>query len=184
MKIKSNALPHEQDSPFYEANKKFCQVFERFIASKKGSVKGTYNTVGYIIYGNIPSNYTWDLKYKKAIFTSAGKLLRSSKRENFLILVEWTCQNVSQEKVSYFIRKRKFSDRIKPLYNRLEAYPTYVIKSKGKQSDFFLTILEILTPLFEAEKIYRITLKRNKLTIELRSEAHHFDIFEQLTHLS
>ena len=51
MKIKSNALPHEVDSPFFKANKKFCQDFERFVASKKGFVKGLYNASSYIIEG-------------------------------------------------------------------------------------------------------------------------------------
>lgn len=67
MKIKSNASPHEQTSPFYRNNKVFCEEFEQFVASKNGLVKGTLiqRVIAFlgrferIIYGtysiNVPS---------------------------------------------------------------------------------------------------------------------------------
>lgn len=184
MKIKSNALPHELDSPFYLANKKFCEVFERFIASKTGKVKGTYNAWSYMIYGKIRTNNAWDLKYKRAVYASTGDLLLSSKSQTLLTLAEWTCTSVKASGATFFIRRRTFLDILKPSYLKLKEHPRYVMKTNGKQSPFFTSLLETLNPLFESKEIYRITLKNNKLTIELRSELHHLDIFDQLTQLS
>ncbi|WP_430409733.1 hypothetical protein [Kordia sp.] len=184
MKIKSNALAHEIDSPFYLANKEFCEVFERFIASKKGKVKGTFNAWSYVIFGKIQTNKTWDLKYKRAVYSGTGNIFLSSKSQNLLTLVTWTCPTVKTTNATFFVRKRKFTDALKPLYSKLQEHPKYVIKKKGKHTLFFSSVLKILKPLFESEEIYRITLKNNKLVIELRSELHHFDIFDQLTKIS
>ncbi len=181
MKIKSNALPHELDSPFYQANKKFCQVFERFIAEKKGKVKGRYNAWSYLIEGIVETNDSWSLKYKRAIYTSTGNLLLSSKYQSLLSLVEWTCTDVKASDATFFIRRKKLLDVLNPSYLKLKQHPKYVMKTNGKRSPFFANVLETLKPLFESKEIYRITLKSNKLTIELRSELHHLDIFDQLT---
>jgi len=183
MKIKSNAVPEELDSPFYHANKKFCEVFERFIASKQGKVKGRYNAWSYLIEGKIEVSKSWYLFYKKSTY-SGGNLLLSSKYQNLLAITEWTCNNVEASNTTFFVRRKKFTDILKPSYLKLTQYPTYMIKTSGKRSPFFTNVLKVLKPLFESNEIYQITLKNNKLNIELRSEEHHFDIFNELIQLS
>lgn len=182
MKIKSNALAQELDSPYYIANKQFCQDFERYVASKKGFVKGTYNAWSYVIYGKIETTTIWNIKYKKAAYTGNGNLLLSSKFQNLLELAKWSC--TIHEHCTIFIRKKRMSDRLNPSYHKIEEFPKYVKKVKGKPSLYFEKVLDILAPLFTSNKVYRISLKHQKLTIELRSDELHTDILDQLLQLS
>ncbi|WP_298519179.1 hypothetical protein [uncultured Kordia sp.] len=69
MKIKSNAAPHEVTSPFYIKHKNFCQEFEHFMATKNGFIKGTFNAWSYAIYGKIEAPKTWDLQYKRTVYS-------------------------------------------------------------------------------------------------------------------
>lgn len=184
MKIKSNALPTELNSPFYEANKTFCQVFERFIASKKGKVKGVYNAWSYVIFGKIKTVNAWNLKYKRAVYTGMGSIWFSSKYQNLLTSVIWTCNDIQTNGSTFFIRRKKVSDILIPSYISVPNHPKYVIKSSDGELTLLAKILTIVQPLFNSKEIYQIILKNNILTIELRSEEHHFDIFEQLSHLS
>ncbi|WP_298425337.1 hypothetical protein [uncultured Kordia sp.] len=183
MKIKSNAVPEELDSPFYIENKKFCQVFERFIAGKEGKVRGRYNAWSYLIEGKIETLKSWNLFYKKSTF-SGGNLLLSSKYQNLLTIAEWTCHAVNAKNAMFFIRKRKFIDIMKPSYLKLKQHPAYVMKTNGEYLPYFSKVLNTLEMLFETNEIYTITLKNNKLTIELRTEKHHFNIFNELIQLS
>lgn len=182
MKIKSNALPQELDSPFYQANKQFCHDFEKFIASKKGKVKGSYNAWSYIIYGKVEAAKTWDLKYKKATY-SGGNIFLSYKEQNLLVLAEWTCEGFATKDTFLLVRKQKLSDRLNPRYSALMNTKKYVIRSNKKKKDKTEQFLAVLAPLFESKQVYRISLRNSKLTIEFRSDQHHFDIFNQLIQL-
>lgn len=183
MKIKSNALLQELDSPFYQANEKFCHDFERFIASKQGKVKGKYNAWSFFVEGKITTSKSWDLLYKKATYTGTGNLLFSSKYETLLTLAEWTCRDFETSDASFFVRRRKFSDLLNPLYSKLDNHKSYALKFKGIKSEIHSELLNILNPLFESKELYKISYKKNTLTIELRSDKHHFDIFNQLIQL-
>lgn len=179
MKIKSNATAQELSSPFYQTNEKFCHDFERFIASKKGKVRGTYNAWSYLIEGKIAASKSWDLLYKKATY-SGGSIWFSSKYQNLLVLTEWTCKGFETNNISFFVRRRKFSDLLNPSFLQLDNHKKYVIRSKGENSKVLLKLLNILAPLFESKEIYKITCKNNILVVELRSQKHHFKIFNQL----
>lgn len=180
MKIKSNASPQETTSPFYQKNKEFCQTFEKFVASKNGLVKGEFNAWSYLIYGKIITNYTWDVKYKRAIYSSTRSILSLLYRnEVVLTLAEWTCNDIQTNDSSFFIRKKNFLDRLNPTFSQLEHHK-YSIASKGKLSTFASQMIQILKPLFESEEIFKIRLKNNTLTIELRSETAHLDVLNEL----
>lgn len=184
MKIKSNAASQKVNSPFFIINEKFCHDFERFIASKNGMVKGSYNAWSFIVFGKIESERTWNLKYKKAIYSSTGSLVSILyKEEVYLTLAVWTCENMNTDTSSFFVRKRTFWDNFNPRYSRLKLHRDYVVKSGGKQTKLFSQLIAILQPLFSNEEIFSIRLKNSKLTIELRSDEHHFDIFNQLLSL-
>ena len=68
MNITSNTALVEKDSPFYKANKSFCEDFENFITNKGGETKGKYNAWSYLIHGKISSPKEWILKYKKTLY--------------------------------------------------------------------------------------------------------------------
>ncbi|WP_296382562.1 hypothetical protein [Winogradskyella sp.] len=187
MKIKSNASPAELSSPFFTLNEEFCSEFESYIASKNGKVKGKYNAWSFLIFGKTPHPKPWDVMYKKSTFTTNGNLLMSSKYQSLLALAEWETERKGTHDSEFEIRKKTTADILKiPLsksVSKLEVSGKYVMCSKGKKPKFFLQLIDILTPLFISEEIYRIEYLNNKLRIELRSEHHHFNILDQLIEL-
>lgn len=182
MKIKSNALPYEVNSPFFIANKMFCEEVESFVKDKHGNVKGLYNANSYFIKGKITTHKTWMLKYKKATYTGTGNLLLSSKFENLLELAHWSCTITALNTV--VIRKRTFFDFFNPSFKKMTLFPKYGITYKGEESVYFDKVLAILQPLFTSGKIFKVSITTNRLDIELRSEQSHLDILNQLLHLS
>ena len=186
MTIKPNASPDEKDSPFYKKNEKFCSEFEHFIADKNGKVKGSYNAWSYTIYGKITQPKNWTLKYKKATFTS-GNLWLSSKHQNLLMLAEWTTERMGTHNSEFLIRKKTGTDFIKSMFNnsisKFDIYEKYIIESENKKPQLISKLTGILENLFKSGEIYRIEHLNNKLKIELRTEKHHFDIFNKLTEL-
>ncbi len=180
MKIKSNALPKEFDSPFYIMNKTFCRDFEHYIFTKKGLVKGVYNAYSYIVYGKIETNRHWDVTYKKAVYTGTGNLLFKRKSETLLTLGKWICDDFKTPHKRIFIRKKRPFDRLRVSYSNMKQHPKYVMKLEGKSSALLNEMLHIFQPLFDSKELYRVQLKQNKLTIELRSEEQHFDILDKL----
>ncbi|PCJ65570.1 MAG: hypothetical protein COA58_09170 [Bacteroidetes bacterium] len=184
MKIKSNASPDELDSPFYEKNQKFCSEFEHFIADKNGKVKGNYNAWSYTIFGKITQPKNWTLKYKKAIFSS-GNLWLSSKFQSLLVLTEWTTEIPGTFNSDFLIRKKKKTDSLKILFStsvsKLTGYDPYIIKSRNHESQLISTLIKILDPLFKSREVYTIEHRHDVLRIELRTEEHHFDVFNELT---
>jgi hypothetical protein len=184
MKIKSNALPKEYDSPHYEVNRKFCEDFERYVASKNGKVKGSYNAWTYSISGKIEAEKPWTIKYKKATFSGASAILgRSAKSESLTTSVTWTCDAINTSDSKIFIRKKRAADRLNPRLSQFKHYRRYVIKSKRKKCELFTQVFDILRPLFVTEEIHRIHIKDNKIVIELRSEDHYFQILDKLLEL-
>ena len=106
MRIRPNASPDEKDSLFYKKNEEFCSEFEHFIAEKNGKVKGSYNAWAYTISGKISKPKNWNLKYKKATFSS-GNLWLSSKYQNLLVLAEWETERVGTHNSEFLIRKKR-----------------------------------------------------------------------------
>jgi len=187
MVIKPNASPDEFSSPFFKKNEEFCLEFERFIADKNGKVKGEYNAWSYTIYGKILNPKNWTLKYKKATFSSSGNLWLSSKSQSLLVLAEWTTNRVGTHNSEFHIRKKTRTDFVKLKLNeslsKVEISDKYVIESKGKNSKLISKLTTILEPLFKSEEIYTIDHQNDKLKIEMRTEKHHFDIFNELAKL-
>ena len=184
MIIKPDASFDEYSSPFFKANEKFCSEFESFIAERNGEVKGKYNAWSYAIYGKIREPKTWTLIYKKSTFTSSGNLLLSSKSQSLLVLVEWTTRRIENSDSDFKIRKKKTTDLIKlNIGNKLKPLnisKKYVIEFGNEKPNFLKKIIEITKELFEKEEIYIIELKNGILKIELRTENHYFEIFNQL----
>jgi hypothetical protein len=183
MKIKSNAGSSELSSPFYQMNEKFCSEFEKYIASKNGMVKGTFNAFSYLIFGQISDPKDWDLMYKKATF-SGGNLWLSSKRQNLLLAVEWSTKRIGTHNSTFLIRRKTRSDFFKMMFNnklsKFELADNYVIESDLSNKQQILNLTNSLSELFKTGEIYKIEQKDGKLSIQLRSEKHHFDLFEKL----
>ncbi|WP_456437137.1 hypothetical protein [Psychroserpens sp.] len=187
MKIKSDADPEELTSPFYKANQNFCSEFESFISTKNGKVKGKYNAWSYIIYGKISNPKNWDLLYKKSTFSSTGNLFISSKKQCLLVLSEWSTKIPGNHNSTFKIRKRTKFDFIKLLLNKnlakLKESNNYIISSNGHLPKKFKEIINVLESLFLSKEVFTIEFKNDKLTVGLRSEEHHFDIFNKLIEL-
>ena len=69
MPIQSIATAHEENSPFYKANKEICLEFDRFIIKNGGQTRGTYGAAAYFVRGKIPHPYQWEFQIKKSTFT-------------------------------------------------------------------------------------------------------------------
>lgn len=187
MKIKSNASPQELSSPFFKANKQFCYEFETYMASKNGLVKGKYNAWSYLIEGKIKSPDNWKLKYKKSTFSS-GNLFFSSKKQNLLVLVEWQTDKFKDKNAEFYIRTKSYIDVLRLAFDKsvsqLNLSKSYVVCFKGEKPYFFDNIITTLEHLFTTKELYLITYKNQMLTIELRSELHHFDKLNELIELN
>ena len=168
----------------FDLNKQFCYEFEKYVAKKNGKVKGNYNAWSFIAYGKISNPKNWNLLYKKSTFTSSGNLLLSSKYQSLFVMAEWETERKGTHNSEFEIRKKTKTDFLKiPLsksLSKLEFSNKYVINFKGNKPKILSDIIEILSPLFISEEIYKIEHKNEKLRIELRSEKHHFEILDKL----
>lgn len=184
MKIKPNASPTELSSPFFKANEEFCTDFERFVAYRNGKVKGNYNAWSYQIFGKISNPTNWNLTYKKSTFTTSGNLLLSSKFQSLLVLAKWETEKKVDRGSEFIIRRKKRADFLRKWVDtsisELNLAKKYLIKTKNERSKLISKLTEILKPLFQSGEIYKIELKNDKLKIEMRTEKHHFKIFERL----
>ncbi|MBW1294792.1 hypothetical protein GBO31_04690 [Aquimarina litoralis] len=184
MKIKPKASPDEMSSPFFKKNEKFCSDFESYISTKNGKVKGNYNAWSYLVFGKIYSPKNWILKYKKSTFTSTGNLLISSKKQCLLVLAEWETERLVTPNYEFIIRKKTGIDFIKKIINKsiwdFDLSDKYIIEVKNQKPKLISKLTEILKTLFLNGEIYKISHLNNRLKIEMRTEEHHFEIFEKL----
>lgn len=181
MKIQPNSSTSEKDSSYFERNKAFCEAFENFIQSKNGKVKGDFNVWSYAIIGKIDTPQTWTLKYKKATFTS-GNIFLSSKHQNLLTSAEWKTK--SNFGFDFRIRRKSardvFNFALKKLPQILAFSDAYFVESNTQNLEAISELTNILKPLFISDEVYEIENTDSELKIELRTEKHHFDVFEQL----
>jgi len=184
MIIKPDASPDEFDSPFFKKNEQFCIRFENFITTQKGRVKGKYNAFSYLIFGKITNTKNWNLMYRKATFTSTGNLFISSKLQGPLVIAEWETSRKGTHNSEFTIRKKTRSDFIKlRLFNsssKLDISTKYILEFKNNKPQLVSKLTTILKPLFDSNEIYSINHRDDKLKIELKTEEHHFDIFQEL----
>lgn len=184
MKIKSNASPDELSSPFFKLNEGFCSDFESFIANKNGKVKGKYNAWSYLIFGKISNPTNWNLTYKKSTLTSTGNLLLSSKHQSLLVLAEWETERKGTHNSEFTIRRKTRTDFLRKMVNKslseLDLSKNYMLEIKNEKPKLIFKLTEILKPLFQSGEIYTIEHKNNKLKIEMRTEKHHFELFDKL----
>ncbi|MCG2418550.1 hypothetical protein K8089_05905 [Aequorivita sp. F47161] len=186
MKIKSNAASAELSSPFYKINEEFCKAFENYIATKNGKVKGTFNAWSYFIQAQIMTPKSWNLKYKKATYTSTGNLIFSSKKQNLLTLAEWSTPMAGSFNSEFSIYNKEGFEFIKNLFNSSKSYKDrkdYVFYGSSINNSFIENLLQSLDPLFQSGEIYSVVLKDDRLSISLRTELHHFETFESLLKL-
>ena len=184
MKIKPNASADEMTSPFYKSNEEFCSDFEKYIAKKNGKVKGSYNAWSYQIFGKINSPKNWNLMYKKSTFTSSGNLLLSSKYQSLLVATEWETERKGTHNYDFIIRKKTRTDSLKKIVNKslyeLDLSDKYILESKNGKPQLIYILSKILKSLFLSGEIYKIEHRNDKLKIEMRTEKHHFEIFDKL----
>ena len=62
----------------------------------------------------------------------------------------------------------------------LDISKKYILEIKNENSKLISKLTEILKSLFQSDEIYKIELKNGKLKIEMRTEKHHFSIFDKL----
>jgi len=186
MSVISNASPDEYFSPFFLKNELFCKEFENFILDKHGEVIGKYNAWSYIIIGKINKPTKWVLKYKKSTFTSTGNLWLSSRKQNLLVTSECSTKRIHTHNSGFLIRKRTFLDFIPLKLNKdishLKACNNYILETKGT-SKIISELTNLLENLFKSGEVYQVKLKNNILSVVLRTEKHHFNLFDQLVRL-
>jgi hypothetical protein len=184
MKIKPNATADEKSSPFYKRNEDFSADFEKYVATKNGKVKGNYNAWSYSIFGKIYSPKKWSLIYKKATFTTSGNLFLSSKSQSLLVLAEWETERKGTHNSEFTIRKKTIIDFLRKIINKslfeLDLTDKYILETKSTKPQLIFKLTQILKPLFLSGEIYKIDHRNDKLKIELRTEKHHFEIFDKL----
>lgn len=184
MKIKPNASSDELSSPFYKMNEEFCSDFENYIANKNGKVKGNYNAWSYQISGKINSPKNWNLMYKKATFTSTGNLLLSSESQTLLVVAQWQTERKGTHNSEFQIRRKTSTDFFRKISNKslsdFDLSDKYILEIKNSKPPMMAKLTEILKSLFLSGEIYRIDHRNDKLTIEMRTEKHHFGIFDKL----
>lgn len=187
MAITTNALPSEFHSNYFKLNEEFCTAFEDFIIAHKGKVKGSYNAWTYLVHGHISEPKKWYLTYQKSTLTSSGNILLSSKKQSVLSRAQWEIKLEATDSTlneHFLIRRVALTDRIQKVINsslvNLENYKGYVINTKNSNSKLILKLTNILKPLFESKEIFAISYNKNILSIELRTEQHHFEVFKQL----
>jgi len=184
MKIKPNASPDELSSPFYKENQNICYEFEKYIAQRKGLVKGSYNAWSYKIYGKLEVNRrTWNIMYEKSTFSS-GNLLLSAKYQSLFMKAEWVCDNLNYKCKPFSIFRKKISDNIYLLLNsdvkKFQLFDKYIIKSKEPNSILVSKLNQMLNALFISKEVYSISYFDNKLKVELRTEESHFTLLNEL----
>tara|TARA_R110002111_G_scaffold26397_3_gene57148 strand:+ start:17181 stop:17741 length:561 start_codon:yes stop_codon:yes gene_type:complete len=184
--ITSNADNSETDSPFYTKNESFCSKFEKFIIKHEGKTTGNYNAWSYSVVGKITIPRKWILEYKKSTFSS-GNLLLSSKTQNLFVSATWKTKLTGKNTADFIIRVKTTRDAFSKLFNgnitELESASNYLLITE-KKSHLIKELIQILQPLFKLNEIYKISNFNNTLTIELRTDQHYFDIFNQLNDLN
>ena len=186
MRIKPNASPDEKDSPFYKKNELFCSEFEHFIADKNGKVKGKYNAWSYLIYGKVSNPKNWTLKYEKSTLSS-GNLWLNTRRQNLIVTAEWITKRIGSHNSEFCIRRKTRYDFIKFMVNnsisKFEQYDNYVIESNGIKNQLNSKLTKTLENLFKSGEVYTIDYRNDELKIKLKTDKHHFDIFNKITEL-
>ena len=182
--IEQNSSSNETSSPYFARNKEFCDEFENFVLKKNGKVKGYYNAWSFSIIGKIKNPNIWTLNYKKSTFTS-GNLFLSTKNQNLLTSAEWKTKNIFDS--NFKVRRKMMVDFINlqtsKSLSKLDFSDKYVVENKIHKGDFLDKLFMILKPLFLTNEIYEIENSKDDFRIELRSEKHHFEIFERIEEL-
>ena len=187
MSIKSNPKSEELNNPFYIANKRFCEEFEKYIISRNGQVKGTFNVWAYYLSAKINSPKEWVLSCKKSNYTSLGitPLLQSKKEyENYTLslLTKW------ETKIEGFgalkIRRKMIWDIFTLTVNKNALlHPenrNYIIFSNKKNEKIVNQLTAVLKPLFDSGEIFQIIINNKTLSIQINTDSHHFNLFERL----
>ena len=182
--MNQNSSASEMNSPYLVQNKKFCEEFEKFVIKKNGKAKGNYNAWSFSIIGKIKNPNIWTLKYKKATFTS-GNLFLSTKTQNILTSAEWKTKNIFDS--NFKVRRKTTIDFFKLQFTKSLSILTfsneYVVDNKNQNRNALEKLFKILEPLFFNGEIYDIENSNGDFRIELRTEKHHFEIFEKLIKL-
>ena len=91
---------------------------------------------------------------------------------------EWS-KFIGNKDDGLIIRKRKLWDFANNS-RRLICSNNYVINIEDSIPLWVENMIEILRLLFEMNEVYKIQINKGVLKIELRTEKHHFKIFEKL----
>lgn len=181
MQIQPNSSKSEKDSPYFDRNEQFCAAFEDFVLGKNGKVKGDFNAWSFAVIGKIEKPKTWTLQYKKATFTS-GNIFLSAKHQNLLTSAEWKTK--SNFGFDFLIRRKSAKDvfrfSAKESHEVITFSDAYFVETNTQNLEAISKLTNILKPLFISDEVYEIENTDSELKIELRTEKHHFDVFEQL----
>ncbi|WP_417860396.1 hypothetical protein [Winogradskyella sediminis] len=182
--ITSNATFIEQQSPYYKLNESFCLNFEKFINERQGKTSGKFNAWSYVLHGKNTTPKPWILEYKKSTFTSDRSLI-SLKNKNLFVSVIWKTQTTDTK--TFSIRRKHSTDNIVGIFNSnlkcLENHKNYILNAKN-QSKTIQEVIKTVHPLLVSNEVFQISQKNGILNIELRTDLHYFNIFNQLTKLN
>ncbi len=187
MTIKSNAQSEELNNPFYIANRRFCEEFERYIIGRNGKVKGKFNVWTYFVSGRINTPKEWTLSYKKSNYTSLGMIpiLQSKKQyKDYVLALIAKWETRLEDSGTFKIRRKSTWGFLVSIFHKhVFLYPEnqdYVVYSNGGNQELIQKLSSVLRPFFDSGEIFQINLKRNILSIQISTDHHHFDTFEKI----
>jgi len=183
MVIKSIAQLDELSSPYYKINKDFCEEFEKFIASKRGLIKGSYNVWSYNITAKIPHKHNWIIKCNKGTYSSSGNLFLSSKKQALRVTCTWIANNLISDSSDFKIQRKNLFHLFSSRWISLSENGSYSIKMHPPNSKLLNSVIVALNHLIDLEIIMMIEYSKNKLKIQLHTDEIHQNAINNLLKL-
>lgn len=163
MSISSDATPDEKDSPFYKANRKLCENWQKFIEEKDGKCTGVYNSSSLNFKAKLNTRRTWLISVKKATYSN-GFLLFSSKYQNLQEILEIQCNVKNTNYQDFRIEKSRW-------------------KANSASHDLYRLILEFLSAEKKGKDPVSAEFRNGRLTIRFHHRNDDFELVERILNL-
>lgn len=179
--IKSDGTPDEEDSPFFQANKSVCVLWDELITNAGGKVRGKYTAWALFLVATHQNHYDWKITVRKS--TSTNGSLWIPNRSLVFQQTHFLADNAHLGKSDFVIRKMTLADRMKESLGfkatRVTSQPTYILFGSDRTPPIDELIELLAGPLGTGDMhTIRYTADTAQLSIDIRS----LDIDEVLAH--
>ncbi len=183
--LKSEASPSEEQSPFYQRNKKVCTDFETWFLSNSGRVTGGYSAWALSFQGKIDNPVEMVLKVTKSTMSSSGNLLIDSKR-NIFEQSKLDIKGLKLTNHDFEIEKSSWIDFVKSR-TPLPGFKRYSINQSkvNPKSEQMLQFLDSLKYLLTMEQVglIRYNHKKDIASIELTKILNKINLLDSLVQI-